>query len=269
VLRCSRSGYYDWIKLGRPEYKAFDSDVNELVIEMNSKDKRWGIVQIRMNIKKVYGLRLTNSTVYRYMKLNNIQSICRRKIKRYPKVSDHKIPNLLQRNFNTDAPNKKWSIDVSYIICKDGIRYLCAIKDMFDKSIIAWQLSPYMNLSLVSNTLNKAVIKVPLCERKNLILHSDQGGQFTSDRYRELLRNNNITQSISAKGSSVDNAPIESFFAILKTECIYLEDNLTKSNANVVINNFMNYYNNERLQEKTKELPPQLFREQALQSLFY
>ena len=269
MLKCSKSGYYDWIKLGRPEYKAFDNDINELVLEMYKKDQRWGIIQIRMNIKTAYGLCLTNSTVYRYMRLNNIQSICRRKNRRYPKVSNHKIPNLLQRNFNTDAPNKKWSIDISYIFCNDGLQYLCAVKDMYDKSIIAWELSPYIDFKLVTDTIKKALIVVPFEERKDLILHSDQGWHFTIRRYQELLIENKITQSISAKGSSVDNAPIESFFAILKTECIYLEDNLTKDNARVVISDYMEYYNNIRLQEKIKELPPQLFREQALQSLFY
>lgn len=236
---------------------------------MNNKDERWGIVQIRMNIKKVYGLCLTNSTVYRYMRLNKIQSICRRKRKKYPKVSDHEIPNLLQRNFNTDAPNKKWSIDISYIMCKDGVKYLCAIKDMFDKSIISWHLSSAIDMQLVFDTVKQAMFKVPLRERKELILHSDQGSHFTSDQYKELLVMNGVVQSISAKGSSVDNAPIESFFAILKTECIYLEKNLKKKNVSVVINEYMNYYNNERLQEKLKELPPNLYRDEAQKSLFY
>jgi transposase InsO family protein len=222
-----------------------------------------------MNIKAAYGLCLTNSTVYRYMKLNKIQSICRRKIRKYPKVSGHEIPNLLQRNFNTDRPNKKWSIDISYIFCRDGLNYLCAIKDMYDKSIISWKVSPFIDLKLVMDTLSESIRKVPYEERKELVIHSDQGWHFTHPVYQQTLIDNWITQSISAKGSSVDNAPIESFFAIIKTECIYLEQNLTTENLEFVISEYIYYYNNSRLQEKIKELPPITYREQALQSLFY
>ena len=79
TLGCSRSGYYDWIKLGRPQHKAFDQVINDLVMEMYNKDNRWGIRQIRMQIKTAYGLCLTNKTVYRYMRINGVQSIIRRK----------------------------------------------------------------------------------------------------------------------------------------------------------------------------------------------
>lgn len=269
TLGCSKSGYYDWIKLGRPEHKAFDKVINDLVLESYNSDTRWGIIQIRMNIKAAYGLCLTNATVYRYMKLNNIQSICRRKIRSYPKASNHEIPNLLQRNFNTDKPNKKWSIDISYIFCRDGLNYLCAIKDMYDKSIISWQVSPFIDFKLVMDTLDDSIQKTPYEQRKGLIIHSDQGWHFTHPTYQQTLLDNGITQSISAKGSSVDNAPIESFFAIIKTECIYLEQNLTTENLEFVISEYIYYYNNYRLQEKIKELPPIIYREQALQSLFY
>ncbi len=86
TLGCSRSGYYSWIKLGRPQYKAFDQVVNDLVVESYNSDTRFGIVSIRMNIQAAHGVCLTNTTVYRYMKLNNIQSICRRKTKEISKT---------------------------------------------------------------------------------------------------------------------------------------------------------------------------------------
>jgi len=269
TLGCSRSGYYAWIKLGRPQYKAFDQIINDLVLESYNSDTRFGIIPIRMNIKAAYGICLTNTTVYRYMRLNNIQSICRKKTRRYPKPSDHEIPNLLQRDFNTDKPNKKWSIDISYIFCRDGLQYLCAIKDMYDKSIISWQLSSFIDFKLVMDTLNDAIDKVPYEQRKELILHSDQGWHFTHNVYQQTLLDNGITQSISRKGSSVDNAPIESFFAIIKTECIYLEENLFTKNLDFVVSEYIYYYNNNRLQEKIKELAPIQYREQALMSLFY
>lgn len=236
---------------------------------MHEKNKTWGIRQIRMQIKKIYGLIVTNFAVYRYMRLNDIQSITRKKTHRYSKLPHHQIPNLLQRNFNTNCSNCKWSIDISYIFAIDGVKYLCAIKDMYDKSIIAYKVSKTLDLSFVLNTVQQAVDIVPLEQRQNLILHSDQGFHFTNIAYTNLLSQNSIIQSISAKGSSVDNVPIESFFSTLKSECIYLIKNLKMKDIDDTIDNFIQYYNNERLQEKIKELTPLKFRELTLKSVFF
>ena len=264
MLECSKSGYYDWIKLGRPKNKAFNESTNEIVVKMHEKNKTWGIRQIRMQIKKIYGLIVTNFAVYRYMRLNVIQSITRKKTHRYSKLPHHQIPNLLQRNFTTFCSNCKWSIDISYIFATDGVKYLCAIKDMYDKSIIAYTISKTLDLPFVLNTVQQAVNLVPWEQRKNLILHSDQGFHFTNIVYQKLLADNNIIQSISAKGSSVDNVPIESFFSTLKSECIYLIKNLKVKDIDETIDKFIEYYNNERLQEKIKELTPLEFRELTL-----
>ena len=269
LLECSKSGYYDWIKLGRPDKKAFNESTNEIVVKMHEKNKTWGIRQIRMQIKKIYGVIVTNFTVYRYMRLNDIQSITRKKTHRYSKLPHHQIPNLLQRNFTTFCSNCKWSIDISYIFAADGVKYLCAIKDMYDKSIIAYTISRFMDLKLVLDTVQKAINKVPFEQRQNLILHSDQGFHFTNIVYQKLLADNNIIQSISAKGSSVDNVPIESFFSTLKSECIYLTKNLKVKDIDETIDKFIEYYNNERLQEKIKELTPLEFRELTLNSVFF
>ena len=269
MLECSKSGYYDWIKLGRPENKAFNESTNEIVVKMHEKNKTWGIRQIRMQIKKIYGLLVTNFAVYRYMRLNDIQSITRKKTHRYSKLPHHQIPNLLQRNFTTFCSNCKWSIDISYIFATDGVKYLCAIKDMYDKSIIAYTISKTLDLPFVLNTVQQAVNLVPWEQRKNLILHSDQGFHFTNIVYQKLLADNNIIQSISAKGSSVDNVPIESFFSTLKSECIYLIKNLKVKDIDETIDKFIEYYNNERLQEKIKELTPFEFRELTLNSVFF
>ena len=269
MLECSKSGYYDWIKLGRPENKAFKESTNELVVKMHEKNKTWGIRQIRMQIKKIYSLIVTNFAVYRYMRLNDIQSITRKKTHRYSKLPHHQIPNLLQRNFTTFCSNCKWSIDISYIFATDGVKYLCAIKDMYDKSIIAYTISKTLDLPFVLNTVQQAVNLVPWEQRKKLILHSDQGFHFTNIVYQKLLADNNIIQSISAKGSSVDNVPIESFFSTLKSECVYLIKNLKVKDIDETIDKFIEYYNNERLQEKIKELTPFEFRELTLNSVFF
>lgn len=268
LLACSRSGYYDWITLGKPTYKAFDESLNKLILEQYLKDKRQGITRIRMNLKEIHGLVLTKATVYRYMKLNEIQSIIRKKRHQWGKKPHHNIPNLLKRDFTTERPNQKWSIDVSYLFTKDRILYLCAIKDMFDKSIIGYRISRFNNNPLVFETVKQAVYDTPIEQRKDLILHSDQGSQFTSPVYAKLLADNDIRHSVSNRGNCVDNCPIESWFSALKTETIHLMNKLSENEMIKVVDQYVKYYNEERLQEKIKELAPMKYRMQVLSILF-
>ena len=265
-MSCSKSGYYDWVNLGRPKYKAFNDNYNQLVLDTYSKNNTWGVRQLFMQIKHLHNIRINKSTIYRYMKINNIQSVARKRTHRYSKIQHHNIPNLIKRNFNANTINEKWSIDISYIFANNGLMYLCAIKDMYDKSIVAYNISNFIDLKLVLDTVKLAIEKTPLNQRKNLVLHSDQGWHFTNWQYIKLLKENHIQQSISSKGSCIDNVPIESFFSILKTECIYLIKNLDKNVIPKVVKNFIMYYNNERLQEKIQELAPMQFRKQILAS---
>jgi putative transposase len=268
VLQCSRNGYYSWIKLGRPDYKAFNSTLNQTVLDQYVKDQRQGLRRLRMNIKKVYGMCLTNGTVYRYMRLNNVQSVIRKKKHKYGKLRHHHIPNLLQRDFSTTLPNQKWSIDISYLFPVGKKLYICAIKDLYDKSIIAYTLSSKNDNKIVFDTLFKAFKSVPEAQRKQLIIHSDQGFQFTSRLYKDILIQNNIMHSVSYKGSCVDNVPIESWFSALKTESIYLYKQLSLEKMIQVVSDYVIYYNEERLQEQLKELTPIQYRSLALQRPF-
>lgn len=238
--------------------------MNELIMNQYQKDTRQGIVRLRMNIKTIYSVRLTNYTIYRYMRLNGVQSIIRKKKKKYGTVQHHKIPNLLQRDFSTTGPNQKWSIDVSYLHCVGRRLYLCAIKDMYDKSIVSYHISKFNDNSLVFETLKRALDKTTLKQRVGLILHSDQGVQFTSHPYTLFLRENDIIHSVSAKGSCVDNVPIESFFSALKSESIYLNTKIKQDFMIELVSEYIHYYNEERLQEQLKELTPIQYRKLAL-----
>jgi putative transposase len=264
ILQCSRNGYYSWIHLGRPDYKAFDASVNQMVVEQYEKDNRQGIRRLRMNIKKVYGVCLTNGTVYRYMRLNRVQSVIRKKKHKYGKLAHHHIPNLLQRDFSTTGPNQKWSIDISYLFTVGKTMYICAIKDLYDKSIIAYTLSQRNDNQIVLDTVGKALSSVLPQQREQLILHSDQGYQFTSTSYREILKQNHVNHSVSYQGSCVDNVPIESWFSALKTECVYLFRRLTQEGMIQVVSDYVIYYNEKRLQEQLKELTPIQYRQLAL-----
>ncbi|MFH0993027.1 MAG: IS3 family transposase [bacterium] len=224
TLKCSRSGYYDWIDAGRPAHKAFDEATNDLVWGQYQQDRRQGIVRIRMNLRQDWGVVLSKSTIYRYMRINGIQSIIRKKRHAYGTVEHTRYPNLIKRDFNADRSNAKWSIDISFLSTTQGWLYLCAIKDMHDKFIVAHRMSRFNDNALVFDTVRDALKKVRRKDRIGLILHSDQGSQFTSPVYDRLLKQNHIRHSVSSKGSCVDNSPIESWFSALKVESIYLQD---------------------------------------------
>lgn len=268
VLECSRSGYYDWVNLGRPQHKSFKQPINDLVNEMYQLDNRWGIKSIRMKIKTIYGEILTNYTVYRYMRLNDLQSVIRKKKRKYAKTQHHSIPNLLQRNFTTEQPNTKWSIDITYLPYDTGTLYLCAMKDMCDKSIVAYEIDCRQEANIVLKPVEQILKQIPQDQRKSLIIHSDQGVQFISDKYQALLKKYHVTQSVSYKGSCVDNVPIESFFSALKSETIHLHKHITREQMVNIVNNYITYYNNHRLQEQLKELAPNQYRQLALNNLF-
>ena len=264
LLKCSRSGYYDWIRLGRPAYKAHNEVLSDLILNQYLSDTRQGIVQLRMNLKAVNRISLTNKTVYRYMRLLDIRSITGRKPKKYDKIPHHEIPNLLKRDFTTTGPNQKWSIDITYIQTVEGVEYLCVIKDLYDKSIIAYRISRFNDNPLVIETVKEALTKVPRSKRIGLILHSDQGSQFTSVAYRKLLKRRKVKHSVSYKGSCADNVPIESWFSLLKCESLKLHRLLNRSIARYLVSEYIIFYNYRRLQEQLKELTPIQYRQSAL-----
>lgn len=235
---------------------------------MHQSDPRWGIKSIRMQIKTIYGEILTNYTVYRYMRLNGIQSVIRKKKRKYAKIPHHNIPNLLQRNFTTDQPNTKWSIDITYLPYESGTLYLCALKDLCDKSIVAYEIDCRQETTIALTPVEQILKAIPLNQRKSLIIHSDQGSQFISENYQALLKKYHVTQSVSYKGSCIDNVPIESFFSALKSETIHLCRHITREQMVTMVNDYITYYNNDRLQEQLKELAPNQYRQLALNSLF-
>ena len=236
--------------------------MNDIIVNQYALDDRQGITSLMMNIKRHIGLVLSKSMIYRYMLINGIQSITRRKKRKYGRTPDDIIPNLIKRNFRANKPNQKWSIDISYINTGTGRLYLCAIKDMYDKSIVAHQVGKFMDNKLVITTVKKAISMNPPEQRKGLIVHSDQGVQFKSNPYKECLLINGITHSVSYKGSSVDNAPIESWFSALKCESLYLTSPRNKTMAIEMIDEYIYFYNHNRLQEQLGELTPLEYRNQ-------
>src|SRR5699024_5175186 len=167
----------------------------------------------------------------------------------------HKYENLLKRQFRADRPNAKWVTDISYIHTKEGVLYLSMIRDLYDNSIVAYKTASRQTVSLVLDTIRLAIKKEKKRVAAELQLHSDQGFQYTSHGYFKLTQSYGITPSLSSKGNPYDNAMAENFFSILKTECIYRHKIKTFQQANELIDEYIHFYNHERLKTKTGLAP--------------
>ena len=184
--------------------------------------------------------------------------IRRRKYQTYSSVL-HRYPNTLNRDFHADRPNQKWVTDISYIKTGQGFLYLSVIRDLYDLSIVSYRTSPKQTVNLVLDTIRDAKAKEKVTD--GLALHSDQGFQYTSQEYFNLTQAYHISPSMSRRGNPYDNALAENFFSILKTECIHRVKLKTFTETELVIDEYIHFYNHVRLQSKTK-LTPVEFRNQ-------
>ena len=166
----------------------------------------------------------------------------------------HKYENLLNREFHADKPNHKWVTDISYIRTGQGVLYLSIIRDLFDNSIVAYKTATNQTVNLVLDTIRQAMQKEKEVAAE-LQLHSDQGSQYTSQAYFDLTKEYGITPSMSRRGNCYDNALAENFFSIIKTECLYRQIPSTFKEARELIDNYIYFYNNQRIQLKTGVTP--------------
>ena len=157
------------------------------------------------------------------------------------------------RDFHAERPNQKWVTDISYIKTGQGVLYLSVIRDLYDNSIVAYKTGTEQNVNFVLSTIRAAKRKEKVTAE--LQLHSDQGFQYTSQAYYSLTKSYHITPSMSRRGKPYDNALAENFFSILKTECIYRAKIHTYEKARLLIGAYIQFYNNERIQLKTKLTP--------------
>ena len=167
----------------------------------------------------------------------------------------HKYENLLNRIFSAERPNQKWVTDISYIRTGQGFLYLSIIRDLYDNSIVAYKTATRQTISLVLDTIHLAMKKEKKRVAAELHLHSDQGFQYTSQAYFKLTQSYGITPSMSRRGNPYDNAMAENFFSILKTECFHRHKPKTFKEANERIDNYIYFYNNQRIQLKTGVAP--------------
>ena len=247
----SRSGYYDFV--ARMDIPDRDLPLAEKIEECQEEcGKTYGYRRVQIWLKNK-GICLNPKTVLRVMNKYNLLSVVRRRKYRNYGNYIHRYPNLLNRNFHADRPNQKWVTDISYIHTGQGVLYLSVIRDLFDNSIVAYKTSKTQNVQLVLNTIKAAKKKEKVTA--DVQLHSDQGFQYTSQAYFNLTKSYGITPSMSRRGNPYDNALAENFFSILKTECIYRTKLKTYEEARLLIGEYIHFYNNHRIQLKTKLTP--------------
>jgi transposase InsO family protein len=251
----SRAGYYAWGKrLEQPDPDVERMEKVQAVYEHSHRT--YGYRRITMELQDKHGLRINHKAVLRLMHRLHIRSVARQP-NLYRKVENlgtqHRYSNLLKRDFVASARNQKWVTDITYIRTQQGWAFLSIIKDLFEGFIVGHILHDRNSIALVTRTLQQAKENEKVT--KGLILHSDQGTQYTSQAYHVLLTQYNITPSMSRRGNCWDNAPAENFFSHLKEEYLRQFSTPTFEEAKQLVAEYIHFYNYERIQLKTRQTP--------------
>jgi len=251
----SRAAYYAWIKRSTEP----DKDAERMAWIQRAWEKSrktYGYRRITLWIQRDRGIPINHKAVLRLMNKMNIHSVARKR-KPYKQLNQlgiyHRYENILNRDFSAIRPNQKWVTDITYILTQQGWAYLSIIKDLFDGFIVAHQLGQQNSVCLVTNTLKQAKRKEKVTD--GLLLHSDQGTQYTSQAYFVLTSEYNITPSMSRRGNCWDNAPMENFFGHLKEEALRQFKTPTVEQAKEIIEDYVGFYNYERIQLKSRQTP--------------
>lgn len=259
-----RSSYYKWQNRSKPEKENQDEVICSLILEY---DKTFhhilGYRRMRMYINHFNQTNYSIGYIRRLMKMLGVKAKIRMARPGYRKSKpEYTAENILARDFTATKPNEKWLSDVTEfkVIGQKQKLYLCAIFDLYDRSIVAYKISSRNDNKLVFDTFDHAIKKHPNAKP---IFHSDRGYQYTSNVFKTKLKDQGITQSMSRVGRCIDNGPMEAFWGTIKSEMYYLNKFYSLEDLKQAIINYINFYNNKRLQSKLKCLPPVEYRKQA------
>ena len=260
VLEVSRSGYYAWLKRPFSKRRKDNSYLSQRIRSIYEQRKRvYGCLRITAELRDE-GFNCSKNRVARLMRKQGLSARARKRFK-VTTNSKHNLPvasNLVEMRFNARQKNSLWTTDITYIWTREGWLYLSVILDLWSRTVISWDADRSMDENLVIKPLEKA-----LKDRKpngELILHSDRGSQYASQRLRNILKENNILQSMSSKGNCYDNAPTESFFSTLKRELVYRQSFKTRDEAKQNLFEYIEiFYNRQRRHSSLGYLSPMQF----------
>lgn len=222
---------------------------------------RYGYRRITSALQQL-GKFVNHKTVQRLMQELGLKSLVRiKKYRSYKGEVGCASPNVLQRQFDAQEANQKWVTDVTEFKVAGEKLYLSPIMDLYNGEIIAFETSKRPVFDLVDSMLKKAFIRLGANDK--LILHSDQGWQYRMPAYQSRLKQHQVTQSMSRKANCLDNAAMESFFAVLKTEYFYLNKFKTVEELQNGLTEYIHYYNHDRIKLKLNGLSPVQYRNQA------
>lgn len=222
---------------------------------------RYGYRRITATLR-TRGLKINHKKVERLMKEAGIKSLVRsKKYQSYKGQQGVVARNLLKRNFKARKPYKKWVTDVTEFKVAGKKLYFSPILDLYNSEVISYTISDRPDFKQTMDMLKLALKKLPASARP--ILHSDQGWQYQMKAYQYLLRKNKIKQSMSRRGNCLDNAVMENFFAILKSELFYIEQFKSYESLQKAIIDYVHYYNHDRIKLKLNGLSPVKYRSQA------
>ncbi len=256
-LHMARSNFYYYAKQSGNTDKYFE--IKTMIQDLYHKHKgRLGYRRITLLLRQ-QGQLINHKTVLRLMRLLNLKSVIRiKKYKSYKGEQGKIAPNILNRAFKAEKPNQKWATDVTEFNVAGKKLYLSPVIDLYNQEVVSYELSESPNFKSVMTMLDKAFKKID--PTQPLLLHSDQGWQYQMKKYQLSLQQKGVTQSMSRKGNCLDNAVIENFFGIIKSELFYLKKYTSVFQLKKEINDYINYYNNDRIKLNLKGMSPIQYR---------
>ncbi|WP_156153493.1 IS3 family transposase [Domibacillus robiginosus] len=255
-----RSTYYYWVKqANRPDkYEEVKAVIQQIFDEHQG---RYGYRRITLELRNK-GYLLNHKTVRRLMGKMGLKCLVRMKKYRSYRGSIGKIaPNILERHFEAAKPNEKWVTDVTEFHLHGQKLYLSPILDLYNGEVISYHLENRPIYSLVSRMLTKSFEH--LKDGDSPVLHSDQGWHYQMKQYQQVLKEHGIIQSMSRKGNCLDNAAMESFFGLLKSELLYFKEFESMEHFKQELEKYIHYYNHKRIKAKLKGMSPVQYRTHA------
>jgi transposase InsO family protein len=260
VLGVSRSGYYDWHGRSESHHAKQDRELLGVITEVfNQERKKYGSPRIHQRLRQL-GRRHSAKRIARLMAQNGLfaRKQKRRVITTQANPTHQHAPNLLNRDFHAEQPNRKWVSDITQIPTQEGDVYLATTMDLYSRMIVGWAMDEHMDASLTRRAFRMAVgRRCPQSLPVGVLHHSDQGSQYSDGGFRADLANASGVQSMSRKGNVWDNAVMESFFATLDKELLADHDFDTRAQAKTEVFEWIEAdYNRRRLHSTLGYLSP-------------